>query len=303
MSKPVYLIQAAYVTVLLGIFVVRGIGLTPDIIFLILAALALASKGTRWPFIRDFGPFVLLLLSYDAMRGFADDLGGRPYVAYPISIDRALFGEVPTITLQNWLFDPGQTHWYDYAAAMLHVVHFIVPLIFAAVLWQHYKSQYWTFVISLLVLSYAGFATFMLLPTAPPWYASLVAGTLPDVNLVHESFPALTVAYLFLSPNPVAAMPSLHAGYPWLFMLFAFRVWGWKAAPFTIYVGAVYFSIMYLGHHYAIDVIAGVAYASAAYVLCATPVLRRSYNWVRSRWQEPTPATAVSIPVPTDEAA
>jgi len=268
-----YLLQVAYLIALFVLFTVRGMGLTPDTIFLLLAV-GFVWRGNRWTFIRDFGPFILLLLSYDAMRGFADDLGGRVHVDYPIAIDKALFfGHVPTVVLQGWLFDPNSSHWYDYGAALLHVIHFILPLFFAAIIWQHYRQHYWPFVISLLLTSYAAFVTFMLVPTAPPWVAGL-RGDLPGVHLVHEGLPALASIYNTLSPNPVAAMPSLHAAYPWLFLLFAWRIWGWRATAFAVYPAAVFFAVIYLGHHYVADLLGGIVYATIAYVIVCSPQAR-----------------------------
>jgi hypothetical protein len=272
--RTLYLLQGVYLVSLFAIFTIRGMGLTPDIIFLLLAV-GFVWRGNRWPFIRDFGPFILLLLSYDAMRGFADDLGGQVHVGYPIAIDKALFfGHVPTVVLQGWLFDPNSPHWYDYGAALLHILHFIVPLFFAAIIWQHYRQHYWPFVISLLLTSYAAFVTFMLVPTAPPWAAGLM-GDLPGAHLVHEGLPALASVYNTFSPNQVAAMPSLHAAYPWLFLLFAWRIWGWRATPLALYPAAVYFAIVYLGHHYVADLLGGMVYATTAYVVvCSVPSSR-----------------------------
>jgi hypothetical protein len=272
--RPLYLLQGAYLVFLVALFVVSGMGLTPDIIFLLLAV-GFVWRGQRWSFVRDFGPFVLLLLSYDAMRGFADDVNTNVHFGYPIAIDKALFfGHVPTVDLQSWLFDPGSSSWYDYPLALLHVAHFIVPLFFAAIIWQHYSRHYWPFVMSLLLVSYAAFVTFLLVPTAPPWLAGL-RGELPGVSLVHETLPAFAPVYRITSPNAVAAMPSLHAAYPWLFLLFAWRIWGWRATPFALYPAAVFFMVIYLGHHYVADILGGVIYATGAYVIVCSPAARR----------------------------
>src|SRR3989304_6037322 len=91
--RGVHLIQAAYLVFILVFLLYVGIGLTPDVLFLLLA-FAFALRGSRRAFVRDFAPFILLLLSYDAMRGIADDLGGRVHIPYPIDADRALFSEV-----------------------------------------------------------------------------------------------------------------------------------------------------------------------------------------------------------------
>jgi hypothetical protein len=278
--RTIYLLQFAYLCFVFTVFTVQGMGLTPDTIFLLLAV-GFAWRGNRWPFIRDFAPFILLLLSYDAMRGFADELGGSVHVGYPIAIDKALFfGHVPTVVLQGWLFDANSARWYDYVADLLHVLHFVVPLFFAAIIWQHYRPHYWPFVISLLLTSYAAFVTFMLLPTAPPWMAGQ-NGDLPGVVLVHQGIPGLKSIYETFSPNQVAAMPSLHAAYPWLFVLFARRLWGWRAAPLATYPAAMCFALVYLGHHYVADLLAGVLYATVAYAIVCSSLGTRLSQMLR----------------------
>lgn len=306
--RALYILQGVYVAFIGAVFLTRGIGLTPDIIFVLLAA-GFVWKGQRLRFVRDFAPFVLLLLSYDAMRGFADNLGATVHVRYAIDWERALFfGHIPTQDLQRWFFDPESSRWYDYLAALLHIMHFLVPLLFAAVIWQHYRQHYWPFVISLVLVSYAGFVTFMLLPTAPPWWAGRT-GDLESVHLVHEGLPALTLLYDKLNPNPVAAMPSLHAAYPWLFLLFACRLWGRRGAALAIYPTAVYLAVVYLGHHYVVDLIAGVIYASAAYYLVCGPVAAKAMAAARAvlaltsslrgrRQRAPESAAAERGPVP-----
>jgi membrane-associated phospholipid phosphatase len=266
----VFVLQAAYIAFLVIAFAASGIFLTPDILFLFLF-LVFTWRGTRLVFIRDFAPFVLLLLSYEALRGYADDLGGRVHVMYPIAGDRAIFGEVPSVALQRWLYDPNQAAWYDYGAAFMHVLHFVAPLILAAVLWQNHKEVYWRFVVALLITSYAGFATYVLVPTAPPWFAGI--GGLLDVHSVNDGLPGVSAVYEFLSPNPVAAMPSLHAAFPWLFLLFSARVWGVKGFVFLVYVVLMYLSLVYLGHHYVVDILAGMGYATVAYILCGTDLI------------------------------
>ena len=267
--RALYLLQGAYLFLLLSIFTIRGIGLRPDAIFLLLAV-GFAWRGNRWTFIRDFGPFVLLLLSYDAMRGFADDVGNSVHVGYPIAIDKALFfGHVPTVVLQGWLYHPWSSHWYDYGADVLHVLHFVVPLFFGAIIWQHYRQHYWPFMIALLLVSYAAFITFLLVPTAPPWYAALT-GDLPGVVLI-QRIPGLMSIYSLFSPNPVAAMPSLHAAYPSLFLLFGWRLWGRRAIPLAVYPAAMFVALIYLGHHYVADILGGMLYATAAYaIVCSS---------------------------------
>jgi membrane-associated phospholipid phosphatase len=68
-------------------------------------------------------------------------------------------------------------------------------------------------------------------------------------------------------PNPAAALPSLHAAYPWLVLLFAVRFFGKRGWLFLIYNAAVWFSIVYLAQHWVVDIFAGIAWATASFLL------------------------------------
>jgi len=71
-------------------------------------------------------------------------------------------------------------------------------------------------------------------------------------------------------------MPSLHAAYPWLFLLFGLRIWGRRGLALAIYPAAVYAAVVYLGHHYVVDLIGGVVYASVTYYLVCGPIGART---------------------------
>jgi membrane-associated phospholipid phosphatase len=267
--QALYLLQACYLAFIVSFSIVRGGLVLPDVVLVMLVA-GFVWGRQRMVFVRDFAPFVLLLFSYDAMRGMVADLN-TAHFGYPITLEKALFfGHVPTADLQRWFADVGVTHWYDSLASAVYALHFVVPLIFAAVIWQYRRDYYWRFMITLLLISYAAFVTFMLIPTAPPWLAGF-AGHLPDVRMVHNE-PYSAFIYNKVSPNPVAAMPSLHAAYPWLFFLFGLRLWGKRALPMVLYPTAVTLAVVYLGHHYVVDVIGGFIYASIGYWLVCGPV-------------------------------
>ncbi|MHB8514811.1 MAG: phosphatase PAP2 family protein [Dehalococcoidia bacterium] len=244
---------------------------TSDEIALSLFALA-AATGRGLGFLRDWSPFILLVLAYEALRGFAGDLSARVHVQFPISADRALFfGHLPTNYLQAHLWDPNHLHWYDYLSAYLHAMHFVVPLAFAFVLWLRSGRLYWKFVASYLLLSYAGFVTYMLFPMAPPWWASN-AGSIPHVDAIldkvlwqHSVSHPIVLAYRFFDSNPVAAMPSLHAAFPVLVWLVVWKLvprYGWLAVAYPL---AVSFAVVYMGEHYVVDVLAGWLYGASAF--------------------------------------
>jgi membrane-associated phospholipid phosphatase len=61
--------------------------------------------------------------------------------------------------------------------------------------------------------------------------------------------------------NDVAAMPSLHGGYSFLFALFLWsftKRWRWLLALYPLAMG---FTLVYSGEHYVVDILMGWLYA------------------------------------------
>ena len=79
--------------------------------------------------------------------------------------------------------------------------------------------------------------------------------TIANQDLLYNNF----------NPNAVAAVPSLHAAYPLLVLLFAVEFFGKKGLIFIPYVIGCWLSIVYLGEHYVADIILGVIYTITVY--------------------------------------
>lgn len=216
-------------------------------------------------FLVEFMPFLVLLVTYKQMRNFADNLTGADInITNLIRWERALFGgALPNHTLQVHLWGHFYTPVLDVLTNTLYLSHFLSPLIISVILWQKRRSLYWAFAIGLVVMSYAAFATYVVFPAAPPWWATFY-GYLPDQPVTLDHFVA-SGADLAKGANPVAAMPSLHAAYPTYIFLVALYVWGKRGLPVILLPAGVMFATFYLGHHYVIDAIAGAAYAVIAF--------------------------------------
>ncbi len=246
---------------------------TPDYLVPPLLLLAIA-RGRGWPFVADWGPFLLLVLSWQATAGIADQFGRPVHVRGPIDSDQWLFrGETPTVWLQDRLYDPARARWYDWAGTAQHALHFVLPVVVGWLIWQHSRRVYWRYLLSLMTLFYIGFAGYVLYPAAPPWMAGLQEA-IPEVRRVAVEtvlrLPAsapVGLAYTHFSANQVAAMPSLHAGVPLLLALVAVRLWGRRALPALLYPLTMGYNLVYLGEHYVVDVLAGYAVALVAYGL------------------------------------
>jgi len=272
-------------------FVWRGQTFRPDnwALFLLVGAILLGRAG---PFLRDWIPFVLLVFGYEFLRGVAGEfvtggerVGDRSREALPnvrvenlIDFDVALmFGHEPVSTLQGWIYTSGSPQWWDYLALIVYSMHFALPCIFAFLLWVTKKERFWQFTLALCLMTYSAFAFFLLYPAAPPWLANswgVVSGIgwpagSVTANIDIAPIRALDTVSIWqnASPHPVAAMPSLHAGFPWLVLLFAVKYFGWKGIVAIPYNAALWFSVVYLANHWVVDILAGMAWATLAFVI------------------------------------
>jgi membrane-associated phospholipid phosphatase len=268
---------AGYIALLSALMIARGVSLTPDVL-LIGLGLAAVLLGRGKLFLRDWIPFIGLFFAYELMRGYADNFGASVHIEDVLDLERWLFlGSVPTQVLQAWLHPATGIDPWAVAGTVFYFLHFPLPLAVAFFLWLRRRRVFYDFVAALIVLSMAGFVTYLLLPVAPPWYAA-ERGLLPGVTYLKEQgFQDLARMfgfegrYLFsytiyqINPNQVAAMPSLHAAYPFLAFLFARRTFGRVGWVMLAYSACVWFSIVYIADHYVVDILGGLAYAAIAY--------------------------------------
>jgi membrane-associated phospholipid phosphatase len=266
-----------YIGLLSTLMIAGGVSLTPDVLLIGLGLVALL-LGRGKLFLRDWIPFIGLFFAYELMRGYADNFGAAIHVEDVLALERWLFlGTVPTAVLQEWLHPATGIDPWAVIGTIFYFLHFPLPLAVAFFLWLRRRRAFYDFVAALIVLSMAGFVTYLLLPVAPPWWAA-ERGLIPGVTyLKDQGFADLARMfgfegrYLFsytiyqINPNQVAAFPSLHAAYPFLAFLFARRAFGRVGWVMLAYSAAVWFSIVYLADHYIVDIIGGVVYAVAAY--------------------------------------
>jgi membrane-associated phospholipid phosphatase len=232
-------------------------------------------------------PLVVVILVYESFRSIADKLNGHVDYLLAPKIDDFLFGNLPTIYLQNWLWR-GHTSWYDVVLYIPYLLFFVIPIGLAILVWKTKAKHYWRVISAYVVLFFSAFLTFLIFPAAPPWLASENHYIQPITRVssyvwssmgIHD-FPSL---YNHLAANPVAAVPSLHSACATLFSIFIFKLYGkrWGAAS-LIYPILIYIGVIYEGEHYAFDVILGIAYGVAAY-FAAPYIMRKSVlAWEKS---------------------
>lgn len=208
-------------------------------------------------------------------------LGAVLHVLGPAHGDESLFGTVPSGWLQARLVD-GSPQWYDALAALVYVTHFVTIPLITAVVWFRVRERFAEWLTAVLTMSLVGIAGYLAYPAAPPWLAT-ERGAIGAVDRIsHVGWEALgldAVGRLVelgqAGSNPVAAMPSLHAGAAFLAAAFL-----WPSVTHLVrgllvaYALAMALTLVYTGEHYVVDVLAGWLVAALG-VVAARPVARR----------------------------
>ena len=263
---------APYLVAILVLMLGLRVSPSPDLV-IVLLALGAVLMGRGISFVRDWAPFLALFLAWEMMRGIANEFGQAVQSDSVIAIERALFGgHVPSEVLQAALYQAGTVNWYDVVLTLVYSSHFFFPLAFAFFLWLRRRDRYYPFVAALMLTSFAAFATFLVLPVAPPRLAWNFGEALAVADVAKETGAAMVwngfnFAYHNLVGNPVAAFPSMHAAYPVLVALFLAERSRLAALLWLPFLLTIWFATVYLGHHYVIDLLGGATYAIACYLL------------------------------------
>lgn len=241
---------------------------TPDKIVVFMVFVFMIFRQAQAMLLR-FGPFVLILLAYESFRSVADQLNSHVDYLLAPRVDEFLFGNLPTVYFQNWLWH-GAVRWYDFALYIPYMLHFVLPIGLGILVWKSRAAHYWRVVNTYLVSAFMSFFTFLLFPAAPPWLAAQNHFIEPIQRVSSNVWYSLGIKdfpsfYNEITPNVVAAIPSLHAVWAILFSVFIWKLFGrrWGALS-LIYPAAIAFGTVYMGEHYMFDIIVGGLYVGGA---------------------------------------
>lgn len=289
-------VAVGYGVVLLLILLLIGVPTDRGSLFLlILAGLAIPSLGRGWRSYRrvllDWLPFFAVLLVYDFSRGIADAIGLPLHVGDIAAVDRFVFGQIPTVWLQQRFLDPGSPHWYDAVATLVYTTHFLATPVLAVLLWLRNRAIWLAFVTRVVVLSAAGLVTYALFPAAPPWYAAREGVIAPAIRAssrgwlwLHLNHAGNLLQEGQVAANAVAAMPSLHTAFATIITLVLLALlrsrWRWLLLVYPVLMGV---SLVYLGEHYVVDLVAGVGYAIGTHLAVSAWERRRGVRWTARR--------------------
>ncbi len=221
--------------------------------------------------LRDWLPLILMILVYENLKDKTALMENKTIEWTLARMDAALFGGIqPT----QWLEKYTHPVLVD-IMAINYALYFILPLSvwFTLYLMKNQKGFYEvsTAMIATLYLGYIGYVVF---PAAPPRFTLTYSAPLPSLFLHH-----------FLQSNwdkaaavMLGAFPSLHVGLSTISIIFAYRyrkvlpkgmLFFWIVTPLTV---GLWFSTVYLRHHWVVDIFAGWFVAIAGSFIAITGV-------------------------------
>jgi membrane-associated phospholipid phosphatase len=192
----------------------------------------------------------------------------RLRIDYPIRADSALGGGVPPgLRLQRALRDDDRVSALDIAVSVVYGSWFLPHALLAYMLVR--DPQYLPRAAGRLAASYHLTTPFYwFVPTAPPWWASEEAGRM---NGEMQRVVRRVVCKVLDRPppgeddevpgNPWGSMPSDHISSAAITAMGLMEIDPRLGVIGWVYVGGAAFAVVYLGEHYVIDVLAGLAVA------------------------------------------
>jgi PAP2 superfamily len=230
-------------------------------------ALAVLRSRTR---LRDAALYGLQMWAFLNAKDLPHDdperLRRRLRVDYPIKADRLLGGgQLPNVRIQRALAGLGRANALDRTLAWIHWVWFLEPHGSLAWILARHPERFPRSARQMSAVFDLGCAVYWAVPTAPPWWASEQGHTDEKVRRImvevgeEQWGRSWEPLYAFLGGNPWAAVPSLHIAASLMAAILLTEAGPVEGAVGWAYAGALGFALVYLGEHYVVDLIAGVA--------------------------------------------
>ncbi len=250
------------------------------------AALCVAAPAST---LRDGAVCALQMWAYLAAYRMPNDdpgkLRGRVHIDYPIRLDRIVgLGRIPTERLQRALATDGEINRFERILVWSHWAWFAVPHLAVAYVALRRPRELGSAAARMYAVYDLGAAIYWTLPTAPPWWAAAhghieeLGGPTPIGQYAgqrrDDGQPPLVRPmmreygerfwgrrwgdlYDVLGGNPLAAMPSLHFATSMMAARILSEVDPVAGAIAWTYAATLGVALVYLGEHYAVDLLAG----------------------------------------------
>ncbi len=224
--------------------------------------------------LRDWLPFLLVTFIYENLHDLSKHFMYVDIAGSLMKWDIAIFGIEPTLWAQK-IYSPLLTD----IMAISYALYFALPLAIMLILSNRdYRVEFRKMTLTLTFTFLLGFTGYVFLPASPPRYFITALFTNPVKLHGPWIYDALQAQWDSLSVVPCGAFPSLHVGLSSVALIFAwkyrnvstlFRILWWLYIPL---VTSLWFSTVYLRHHWVVDIFAGwvvaiVSYFASDYIL------------------------------------
>jgi len=233
-------------------------------------------------------PWLVFACSYDFMRLVPNYTVNEIDLRDLYESEKQLFGIASSegkITLCEF-FASHHCAAADILAGLFYLCWVPLPLCFGLYMYiKGDRRNYLRFSLAFLFVNLIGFCGYYIHPAAPPWYV-MNYGFEPIINTTGNvaglgRFDALTGVPIFhllygKNSNVFAAIPSLHAAYMLIATVYAIisRQKKIVVAMFATVCVGIWWTAVYSGHHYVIDILLGIATAVIGITLLESLLFR-----------------------------
>jgi membrane-associated phospholipid phosphatase len=268
-----FVIPLIYFTALVVVYLRYGVLLQASLLGVFVVFIPLAAYfGKSNEFLKSSLLFTTVLLTYEALQGLTGVLVSAGSVVSLTSIDKALVG-VNVISIVQTAFNSPTTTLISTIFYGLHVFLVVIGMV---LFWFTSRRVYRGYAYSMILTSYLALMTFIILPSAPPWFEGAGKNMLNDgYTMLPNGLKILQQTLISMESDKFAAFPSLHAAYAALFTVYTIKLKPRLAIISVPVLIGVLFSTVYLGQHYLVDLIAGIAYSLASVAVVETLIVRQ----------------------------
>ncbi|KIW28716.1 uncharacterized protein PV07_08354 [Cladophialophora immunda] len=242
-------------------------------------------------FFRPFSPIAAYLIFFYACRFIPSAWRPPIWVKVLPALENILYGA----NLSNILSAHKNTvldllAWFPYGLG-----HFGGPFVVAAIIFVFGPpTTLPVFGFSFGYLNLAGVIIQVLFPCSAPWYENMYG--LAPANYSMQGSPAglaridallgidMYTSGFTASPMVFGAFPSLHAATATLEALFMSHIFPTFTPLWAFYAAWLWWSTMYLSHHYAVDLVAGSLMSGVIFYFAKAKFLPRLQPDKRYRW-------------------
>lgn len=271
-NKGIFIVPLLSIVFLILAFFTTGIRNDHFLLVAVVNGSYFISNLTR-RFIIGFSIFVVYWVIFDSMKLWPNWSFHNVDILPIYSLEKSIFGinHNGTILTPNEFLSLHHSTFLDLLTSSFYLCWIPLPLTFAFYLFNYRKDLFLRFSLAFFFVNVLGFIIYYTHPAAPPWYYEQFGNVIDTTTKSNAAgllrFDQFLGVHFFedlysKGSNVFAALPSLHSAYPLIGFIYASRL---KRKHFKYIFGIVsagiWFSAIYLYHHYTLDILVGISCA------------------------------------------